>query len=186
MPPAPPTFSMITCWPSTSDSRRPTIRPMTSVPPPAANGTTMVSGRAGQLSAAIAPSAPKPATTKAKPITCLGGIVFLRRAAAAYSGTGQTRLAHPATLGRRSALLARKQAFAAQGRLHPHGTRMRWSPIKATLCPPPGTARVRRRSRRARPYLFRSGLVHQDRGSPNRLAAALHVGGDGIADGVSD
>jgi hypothetical protein len=51
MPPAPPTFSMITCWPRTSESRRPTMRPSTSVPPPAANGTTMVSGRLGQLCA---------------------------------------------------------------------------------------------------------------------------------------
>src|SRR5262249_47937312 len=49
MPPAPPTFSMITCWLRTSERRRPRMRPSTSVPPPAANGTTMVSGRAGQV-----------------------------------------------------------------------------------------------------------------------------------------
>src|SRR3981081_4761230 len=34
--------------------------------------------------------------------------------------------------------------------------------------------------------MLRSGLIHHDRGPPNRLAAAFHVGGDGIADGISD
>src|SRR5262249_42632511 len=33
IPPAPPAFSMITCWPRTSERRRPTMRPSTSVPP---------------------------------------------------------------------------------------------------------------------------------------------------------
>ncbi len=51
MPPAPPTFSITTCWPKVSDRRRPMMRPSTSVPPPAANGTTMVTGRFGQSSA---------------------------------------------------------------------------------------------------------------------------------------
>src|SRR5258707_891263 len=36
MPPAPPTFSMITVWRRTSERRAPRIRPMTSVGPPAA------------------------------------------------------------------------------------------------------------------------------------------------------
>ena len=44
MPPAPPTFSTITCWPSVSESLRATMRPSTSVPPPGANGTTMRHG----------------------------------------------------------------------------------------------------------------------------------------------
>src|SRR4029077_355864 len=39
-------------WPSVSERRRPRMRPSTSVPPPGANGTTMVTGRAGQLWAA--------------------------------------------------------------------------------------------------------------------------------------
>ena len=58
MPPAPPTFSMMTCWPSTSESFRPTMRPSTSVPPPAAKPTTMVTGRVGQLLARM-PSRPR-------------------------------------------------------------------------------------------------------------------------------
>ena len=49
MPPAPPTFSMMTCAPSVSDSLRPMMRPSTSVPPPAAKPTTMVTGRVGQV-----------------------------------------------------------------------------------------------------------------------------------------
>ena len=47
MPPAPPTFSITTCWPSISLIRAPTTRPSTSVGPPAANGITMVTGRVG-------------------------------------------------------------------------------------------------------------------------------------------
>src|SRR5262245_66577038 len=52
MPPAPPTFSMTTGWPSTSASRLETMRASTSVPPPGGNGTTIVTGRAGQACAA--------------------------------------------------------------------------------------------------------------------------------------
>src|SRR5215469_11143815 len=48
MPPAPPAFSTMTCWPKTSARRAARMRPMTSAPPPAANGTTIVSGRLGQ------------------------------------------------------------------------------------------------------------------------------------------
>src|SRR5438445_1641874 len=47
MPPAPPTFSMITGRPSTSESRGMRMRPSTSSAPPAANGITMVTGRDG-------------------------------------------------------------------------------------------------------------------------------------------
>ena len=47
MPPAPPTFSITTCWPSSSLIRAPTMRPSTSVGPPAANGMIMVTGRVG-------------------------------------------------------------------------------------------------------------------------------------------
>src|SRR5262249_16754484 len=77
--PAPPTFSMITCWARISESRRPTMRPSTSVPPPGANGTTMVSGRAGQLSAA-AELPHKSALASAAPMAPLA------RLAAAASG----------------------------------------------------------------------------------------------------
>jgi hypothetical protein len=52
MPPAPATFSTTICWPSTSPSRRAMIRPSKSVPPPGANGTTIVTGRSGQFWAA--------------------------------------------------------------------------------------------------------------------------------------
>src|ERR1019366_995642 len=52
MPPAPPTFSMITCWPSSSDKRGASTRAMVSVAPPAPNGTTMVTGRVRHVCAA--------------------------------------------------------------------------------------------------------------------------------------
>ena len=39
--------STTTCWPSVRDMWSPTIRAMTSVGPPAANGTIMVTGRCG-------------------------------------------------------------------------------------------------------------------------------------------
>jgi hypothetical protein len=45
-------FSTITCWPKLSLSRGVKIRPMTSNAPPAANGTTIVTGRVGQSCAA--------------------------------------------------------------------------------------------------------------------------------------
>src|SRR5258708_5127539 len=51
MPPAPPTFSTITVAPKFSPRRGPMIRPRISLPLPAANGTTMVTGRTGQSSA---------------------------------------------------------------------------------------------------------------------------------------
>src|SRR5690348_12474553 len=53
-PPAPPTFSITTCLPRVSDSRCASTRPLASTGPPAANGTTMVTGRAGQSSARAA------------------------------------------------------------------------------------------------------------------------------------
>src|SRR5262250_1143306 len=55
MPPAPPTFSMITCCPSASEIPTDRRRPAVSVELPAAKGTTMVGGRAGQLCADAAP-----------------------------------------------------------------------------------------------------------------------------------
>src|SRR5262245_55124071 len=56
MPPPPGTLSTITCLPITSVRYCARIRPSTSTGPPAANGTTMVTGRAGQ-SWACAPAA---------------------------------------------------------------------------------------------------------------------------------
>src|SRR5712691_2809518 len=79
IPPAPPTFSMTTCWPRTSDSRRPMMRPNTSVPPPAANGTTIVTGRVGQLWAAagLTPSRRNAEAAKANRIVRLASMVYL-------------------------------------------------------------------------------------------------------------
>ena len=51
MPPAPPIFSMITCCCSASLNPACKIRATASIGPPAANGTTMVTGRVGQVSA---------------------------------------------------------------------------------------------------------------------------------------
>ena len=51
MPAAPPTFSTITCCPSASDMPTEMIRAAVSLELPAANGTTMVTGRVGQLCA---------------------------------------------------------------------------------------------------------------------------------------
>src|ERR1019366_467609 len=68
MPPAPPSFSMITRWPKISPSRAARIRPMMSPAPPAANGITMVTGRSGQFCAAAgalaAASIAKPASVR--------------------------------------------------------------------------------------------------------------------------
>src|SRR3981081_2293746 len=58
MPPAPPTFSITTCWPSTSLMRAPTMRPSTSVGPPAAKGMIMVTGRLGKSCAAAGVATP--------------------------------------------------------------------------------------------------------------------------------
>src|SRR6185295_3379274 len=51
MPPAPLTFSMMICWPSSSDIGGAMMRAATSIGPPAGNGTTMVTVRTGQSSA---------------------------------------------------------------------------------------------------------------------------------------
>ncbi len=47
MPPPPLMFSITTGWPSASPSAGASMRPSTSIGPPAANGTTMVTGRVG-------------------------------------------------------------------------------------------------------------------------------------------
>jgi hypothetical protein len=47
VPPAPTTFSTMSCWPSVRDMCSETMRAMTSVGPPAANGTITVMGRRG-------------------------------------------------------------------------------------------------------------------------------------------
>src|ERR1700730_8680082 len=47
LPPAPPRFSMTTCWPRRSDSHWAMIRATTSVAPPGGNGTIQCTGRVG-------------------------------------------------------------------------------------------------------------------------------------------
>jgi hypothetical protein len=47
VPPAPTTFSTMSCCPSVRDMCSPRMRAMTSVVPPAANGTMTVIGRDG-------------------------------------------------------------------------------------------------------------------------------------------
>src|SRR5712691_4886829 len=63
MPPAPPTFSTMICWPSSSLRRAAMIRPMVSTGPPAAYGTTSVTGRAGHS------CAPAPALNVSAPVS---------------------------------------------------------------------------------------------------------------------
>src|SRR5580704_17087783 len=53
MPPAPPTFSTITCCCKASLKADCRMRATASIGPPVANGTTIVSGRLGQVSALI-------------------------------------------------------------------------------------------------------------------------------------
>src|SRR6516162_8155406 len=86
MPPAPVTFSTITCWPSSSDRRGASARAITSVAPPAPNGTTMVSGRDGQLCAAAGALATSAATA-----VISVSIPPLRRAADVAAGLARVR-----------------------------------------------------------------------------------------------
>src|SRR5260370_7281560 len=58
VPPAPVTFSITTGCPSDCPMRSPTTRAITSVAPPAANGTIMVTGRDGKDCAAALPANP--------------------------------------------------------------------------------------------------------------------------------
>ena len=62
MPPAPPTFSTTTCCFKISPRRGAMPLPTTSVGPPAANGTIIVTGQVGQLSALAVPEASNRAT----------------------------------------------------------------------------------------------------------------------------
>src|SRR5262245_49077525 len=54
VPPAPALFSITNCWPSRRDIRSANMRANTSVLPPAANGTTTVTGFDGQTACAQA------------------------------------------------------------------------------------------------------------------------------------
>ncbi len=65
--PAPVTFSMMTAWPSVSFMRSPRMRASVSVGPPAGNGTIMVIGREGKVSAPAALKHPSVAASAAAP-----------------------------------------------------------------------------------------------------------------------
>jgi len=51
LPPAPALFSTMNCWPNSSETLAATTRAKMSVVPPAANGTTSLTGRDGHCSA---------------------------------------------------------------------------------------------------------------------------------------
>ena len=61
MPPPPTRFSTTICWPSASDSRAATRRPVTSMLPPAAKGTRSLIGRSGQSGRVAVPAKTKEA-----------------------------------------------------------------------------------------------------------------------------
>src|SRR5436190_13735090 len=65
MPPAPPALSTMTCCPRSSERRGARIRARTSPELPAADGTTMVTGRAGQTCALALPIAVSKASAHA-------------------------------------------------------------------------------------------------------------------------
>src|SRR5260370_34724754 len=77
MPPAPPAFSTITDAPRFSAMRGPIIRPKISLPLPVANGTTMVSGRAGQSWAAAGAVAAVSSTTNAEMSVTMAAIILM-------------------------------------------------------------------------------------------------------------
>jgi N-acetylmuramic acid 6-phosphate (MurNAc-6-P) etherase len=78
MPPAPPMFSTMTCWPKSSLTRAAMMRATVSTGPPAAYGTTRVTGRTGQ-SCALALAAHVSAVASAaaamvRIVVCMGSL----------------------------------------------------------------------------------------------------------------
>src|SRR6185436_15305790 len=87
MPPAPLTFSMMICWPSSSDIGGAMMRAATSIGPPAGNGTTMVMVRTGQACAQAGTACVSSATMTAHTnVRRIGGL----------PKTGEPTLARPA------------------------------------------------------------------------------------------
>src|SRR5215510_2927895 len=78
MPAAPPTFSITNCCPSTSDIPTARMRAAVSVELPAANGTTTVTGRVGQLCAEAAPTVTRVASAESMTRGGLNMILFLQ------------------------------------------------------------------------------------------------------------
>src|SRR5262249_51787828 len=78
MPAAAPTFSTITCWPRLWLSCGENTRAMTSNAPPAANGTTMGTGRVGQSCAIAGAAAASTAATAAMILIRGMGMTFIR------------------------------------------------------------------------------------------------------------
>src|SRR5438552_11089197 len=127
MPPAPATLSTITCCPSNCDMRGEMMRATTSIGPPAANGTTMVTGRPGQSCAAAGDAA---AAASATAISILGMAPSRASVLAHPAGLDRTRPAldlgrheldqvfgRPA-LRRRDGHADAPEAFAHRRRLH--------------------------------------------------------------------
>src|SRR5688572_25337842 len=78
MPPAPPMFSTITCWPSRSESFCPISRPMKSIGPPAGKGTTKVIGRVGHSCATAGPPSTSAINAAITALRMRLSLVFLR------------------------------------------------------------------------------------------------------------
>src|SRR5215470_16311275 len=128
MPPPPLTFSMMSCWPSTSERCGCRMRPSVSTGPPAANGTTMVSVRAGHSSAARLSDSVAAASAKVPASTAIGKrpwrISFLRFLQSPRASISYPRTTPPHTKGHgmphdaaRLKVLSARAVHVAVGRL---------------------------------------------------------------------
>src|SRR5882672_4498172 len=75
VPPAPSLFSITTVWPRVLDIDAPSVRATVSVGPPAADGTTIVSGRVGYPCPSAAGAQPASAITHA--VTIAAKLLFI-------------------------------------------------------------------------------------------------------------
>src|SRR6476661_4789580 len=92
MPPAPPAFSTITCWPNSSPRRGVKTRIRPSLPPPAARGITIVMGRLGQSWAARGRmSLPAPRRPRWRVSRSMHHVIVARTAPTRRMGTDRGR-----------------------------------------------------------------------------------------------
>src|SRR4051794_21706489 len=102
MPPAPPTFSITTCWPRTSPMRWARMRPSVSCGPPAANGMIMVTGRLGKSCAratgrpAMTVSAKAVGAMAMKRRLSMSGLPLVKRTASSPIRGAQVNVAYAA------------------------------------------------------------------------------------------